>query len=200
MPVLPGLKRTKQNLDLWKSDNKLFWLTNEDILDGTVREWSFSMKFVDRLLKQLEPKCVSHAMSVLQRLGAWCSRDVFELCNVSCNNVREHEAWCREIFEMYMQRKEHRGLVPLPVMVVNWSVMNYLLSSARKGLLRRGWRGQRWRATFVRVWWKGKIETERHFRNCVIRNGCRIIRSRVYWTHAVERRWLLWTHGLEYSG
>lgn len=46
------------------------------------------MNFVDRLVKELERENVGLAMSVMQRFGIECSREVFENLHFSEENVR----------------------------------------------------------------------------------------------------------------
>lgn len=58
------------------SETKLLQRSTEDVLYDTFREGSCAMKFVDRLLNELELEYVGVIMSVVQRLrtaiAEWC--------------------------------------------------------------------------------------------------------------------------------
>lgn len=70
MALSEELKRVKQDGERLESDNKLLQCTIEDVLDDTVQEGIFSIKFLNRLVKKLELEYVGLARSPMQRFGS----------------------------------------------------------------------------------------------------------------------------------
>lgn len=77
--LLGELKRSAHEMGPLEYENKLQGQTTEGVLDSDVCKAGTSSRFKEWLLDPLEPQYVEPAMSVTQRFGVLCGRQITEL-------------------------------------------------------------------------------------------------------------------------
>lgn len=86
-----------------------------------------------QLVKQLKLEYAGLAMSIVQRFGSCCSREVFDLRHFPLKNVGMWEVRCDENFSVIVLRKGDRSIEPVFGMVVTRSIKNYVRTFRTEG-------------------------------------------------------------------
>lgn len=98
--------------------NKLLRQTTGTRLDSAVNEAGTLSKCAEPLLEALEPQCVGLGMSVPQRFGARCGKEVSQLKHFSVENNPERTGRFGERCSRFALQRERRGVVPIILVVV----------------------------------------------------------------------------------